>query len=30
MIHLEKEARNLYGQEERPDEKDLEFVQEIK
>ena len=30
MIDLEKEARTLYGQEERPSEKELEVVQEIR
>jgi hypothetical protein len=29
-IHLEKEARNLYGQEARPSEKELEVVQEFR
>jgi len=30
MVDLEKEARTLYGQQERPSEKELEVVQEIR
>lgn len=30
MIDLEKEARTLYGQQERPSEKELEVVQEVR
>jgi hypothetical protein len=30
MIDLEKEARNLYGRQERPSEKELEVVQEVR
>lgn len=30
LADLEKEARNLYGQEERPSEKELEVAQEVR
>jgi hypothetical protein len=30
MSDLEKEARHLYGQQERPNEKELEITQEIR
>jgi hypothetical protein len=30
MVDLEKEARTLYGQQERPSEKELEVVQDVR